>query len=113
MSAAVGAADRRGAASGTAGGGIRWLDSVFRLPVARHGRCQRCWLPRADDPVPGPGSMRYSAHYGEARPKARPVRGVQFEMFGPLRTEFLNYVRTVSSTFDGSRWVSALMVRSS
>ena len=30
---------------------------------------------------------------------------VQFEMLGPLRTEFLNYVRTVSSTFDGSRWV--------
>ncbi len=30
---------------------------------------------------------------------------VQFEMFGPLRTEFLNYVRTVSASHDGSRWV--------
>lgn len=29
---------------------------------------------------------------------------VQFELFGPLATEFLNYVRTVSVTFDGSRW---------
>lgn len=29
---------------------------------------------------------------------------VQFEMFGPLPTEFLNYVRTVSVTKDGSRW---------
>ena len=29
---------------------------------------------------------------------------VQFELFGPLRTEFLNYVRTVSVTKDGSRW---------
>jgi hypothetical protein len=30
---------------------------------------------------------------------------VQFEMFGPLRTDFLNYVRTIEMTFDGSRWV--------
>jgi predicted Zn-dependent protease with MMP-like domain len=30
---------------------------------------------------------------------------VQFELFGPLPTEFLNYVRTVSVAFDGSRWV--------
>lgn len=30
---------------------------------------------------------------------------VQFEMFGPVRTEFLNYVRTVSASHDGSRWV--------
>jgi hypothetical protein len=29
---------------------------------------------------------------------------VQFELFGPLDTEFLNYVRTVSVVFDGSRW---------
>lgn len=28
----------------------------------------------------------------------------QFEMFGPLRTEFLNYVRTVSVVRDGQRW---------
>lgn len=29
---------------------------------------------------------------------------VQFEMFGPLRTKFVNYVRTVSASHDGSRW---------
>jgi hypothetical protein len=29
---------------------------------------------------------------------------VQFEMFGPLRTDFINYVRTVSCIYDGSRW---------
>ncbi len=29
---------------------------------------------------------------------------VQFELFGPLKTRFLNYVRTVSVAFDGSRW---------
>ena len=30
--------------------------------------------------------------------------GIQFELFGPLATEFLNYVRTVSVTFSGSKW---------
>jgi hypothetical protein len=30
---------------------------------------------------------------------------VQFEMFGPLQTEFLNYVRTIALSYDGSRWV--------
>ena len=37
---------------------------------------------------------------------ARPARlgAVQFELFGPLSTEFLNYVRTVSVTFSGSKW---------
>lgn len=29
---------------------------------------------------------------------------VQFELFGPLSTEFLNYVRTVSVVFDDGRW---------
>lgn len=29
---------------------------------------------------------------------------VQFELFGPLDTDVLNYVRTVSVVFDGSRW---------
>lgn len=28
----------------------------------------------------------------------------QFEMFGPVATDFLNYVRTVSLVRDGSRW---------
>ncbi len=37
------------------------------------------------------------------RPSGR--RGsVQFQMFGPLSTHFLNYVRGVSVTFTGSRW---------
>ncbi len=30
---------------------------------------------------------------------------VQFTLFGPIKTQFLNYVRTVSVAFDGSRWV--------
>lgn len=30
---------------------------------------------------------------------------VQFELFGPERTGFLNYVRTVSVSFDGNKWV--------
>lgn len=29
---------------------------------------------------------------------------VQFELFAPLGTEFLNYVRTVAVVFDGIRW---------
>ena len=30
--------------------------------------------------------------------------GVQFELHGPLQTDFLNYVRTISVTHDGSKW---------
>jgi hypothetical protein len=30
---------------------------------------------------------------------------VQFDLFGPLRTDFLNYVRTINVDFDGGRWV--------
>ena len=30
---------------------------------------------------------------------------VKFELFGPLKTDFLNYVRTVEVVFDGSTWV--------
>lgn len=30
---------------------------------------------------------------------------VQFQMFGPLKTHFINYVRTIAVAFDGSRWV--------
>lgn len=29
---------------------------------------------------------------------------VQFQLFGPEQTEFLNYVRTISVTADGNRW---------
>jgi hypothetical protein len=32
-----------------------------------------------------------------------PYGGIQFSMFGPLRTHFLNYVRTTSLVQDGSR----------
>ncbi|WP_040493075.1 hypothetical protein [Ilumatobacter nonamiensis] len=36
----------------------------------------------------------------------RPARlgAVQFEMFGPVPTDFLNYVRTISVAHTGSRW---------
>jgi hypothetical protein len=30
---------------------------------------------------------------------------VQFEMLGPFKNDFLNYIRTVHASFDGSRWV--------
>jgi len=30
---------------------------------------------------------------------------VQFEMCGPFKTDFLNYIRTVHASFDGSHWV--------
>ena len=30
---------------------------------------------------------------------------VQFMLFGPLQTEFINYVRTVAAAYDGNRWV--------
>ncbi|MEU7908528.1 hypothetical protein [Actinoplanes sp. NPDC049118] len=29
----------------------------------------------------------------------------QLELFGPEQTDFINYVRTVSTTYDGNRWV--------
>jgi hypothetical protein len=29
---------------------------------------------------------------------------VQFQLFGPVRTDFLNYVRTISVSFDGDHW---------
>ncbi|GBE23813.1 hypothetical protein BMS3Bbin02_00078 [bacterium BMS3Bbin02] len=37
------------------------------------------------------------------RPSGR-MGSVQFQLFGPLDTDFLNYVRGVSVTFTGSRW---------
>jgi hypothetical protein len=30
--------------------------------------------------------------------------GVQFELFGPNQTEFLNYVRAIGVVYDGGRW---------
>lgn len=39
-------------------------------------------------------------------PGVRPARygSVQFQLFGPLATDFINYVRTVYVAFDGSKW---------
>lgn len=39
-------------------------------------------------------------------PGLRPPRygSVQFQLFGPLPTHFINYVRTIHVAFDGSRW---------
>lgn len=34
--------------------------------------------------------------------------GVQFQLFGPLKTDFINYVRTVSAAYDGSKWLFTL-----
>ena len=38
--------------------------------------------------------------------RERPGRhgAVKFELFGPLKTDFLNYVRVVSMVHDGTRW---------
>lgn len=30
---------------------------------------------------------------------------VQFQLFGPLRTDYINYVRTLAAACDGNRWV--------
>ncbi len=40
-------------------------------------------------------------------PKVRRGRhgSVQFQMFGPDQTDFLNYVRTLTVAYDGTRWV--------
>lgn len=35
----------------------------------------------------------------------RRMGAMQFELFGPLQTDFLNYVRTIALSYDGSRWV--------
>ena len=29
---------------------------------------------------------------------------VQFQLFGPAQTDWLNYVRTISLSYDGTRW---------
>jgi len=42
---------------------------------------------------------------GEAGLRHGRLGAVQFEMFGPFKTDFLNYIRTVHVSFDGSRWV--------
>jgi hypothetical protein len=74
--------------------GLRGTDAVSAIGyLSRTLQCQglavRCCPHTADDPGVRPGRMG----------------AVQFELFGPLKTGFLNYVRTVSSSFDGSRWV--------
>ncbi len=30
---------------------------------------------------------------------------VQFQLFGPLETDYINYVRSIVAAYDGSRWV--------
>jgi hypothetical protein len=51
-------------------------------------------------------SIRAVPHtLGQPGPRHGQMGAVQFEMFGPLKTDFLNYIRTVHASFDGSHWV--------
>ena len=47
-----------------------------------------------------------SQPHTEGMPGIRDGRygAVQFQLFGPAQTDWLNYVRTLSVTYDGSRW---------
>ena len=49
-------------------------------------------------------AIRSAPHIAANGSRPARVGAVQFELFGPLSTEFLNYVRTVSVTFSGSKW---------
>lgn len=44
--------------------------------------------------LPAPSDDKEPGRYG----------ALQLELYGPFKTEFLNYVRTISLTQDGSRW---------
>lgn len=72
--------------------GLRGTDAVSAvghlcLRLKCQGVAVRC-SPRT------PGGAGAPARYGS----------VQFELFGPIRTDFINYVRTVYVAFNGSRW---------
>lgn len=49
-------------------------------------------------------AVRSSPHTAGANGRPERWGSVQFELFGPLRTEFINSVRSVYVSHDGSRW---------
>ncbi len=53
------------------------------------------------------GLVVMSEPHTEGLPGVRDGRygSVQFELFGPDRTEWLNSVRAIATAYDGSRWV--------
>lgn len=72
---------------------LRGTDAVSAIGhLTRTVRCQGVAV-RCTPHTKGVEGVRH-ARYGS----------VQFELFGPLRTEFINYVRTVYVAFNGSRW---------
>lgn len=72
---------------------LRGTDAVSAVgPLTRKLRCQGVAIDVVPHTIGAPGVR-------EGR-----MGAIQFELFGPLDTEFLNYVRTVSVTFEGSRW---------
>jgi hypothetical protein len=71
---------------------LRGTDALSAIGhLSRRMQCQGLAVTTVPHTLDGRGTGRAGA--------------VQFELFGPLATEFLNYVRTVAVTFDGSRWV--------
>jgi hypothetical protein len=73
---------------------LRSADAVSAIGyLTRKAACQGLAVETVPHTVGAPGVK--NGRYGS----------VQFQMFGPLKTHFLNYVRTVAVAFDGSRWV--------
>ena len=73
---------------------LRGTDAVSAIGhLSRRMQCQGLAVRAKPHTIGSPGVRRGRAG------------SVQFELFGPLRTRFLNYVRSVAVNFDGSRWV--------
>jgi hypothetical protein len=73
---------------------LRGTDAVSTISyLSRTMRCQGLAVRTVPHTVGLPGIRQ--GRYG----------AVQFELFGPQQTSFLNYVRTISVLFDGNRWV--------
>jgi hypothetical protein len=73
---------------------LRGTDAVSAIGhLSRKLLCQGLAITAVPHTIGVPG-----IHHGRAG-------AVSFELFGPLATSFLNYVRTIAITFDGSRWV--------
>jgi hypothetical protein len=73
---------------------LRGTDAVSAISyLARKAACQGLAIETVPHTV-GTAGVR-NGRYGS----------VQFQMFGPLKTHFINYVRTIAVAFDGSRWI--------
>ncbi|MGH3368797.1 MAG: type II toxin-antitoxin system VapC family toxin [Nocardioidaceae bacterium] len=84
--------------------GVRGLASTVRTFRTRRTASATT---RSSTPCSRPGGRgmpRGSRRTTRSASSKGRMGAVQSELFGPLDTEFLNYVRTVSVDFDGSRW---------